>query len=215
MKIVVVADADGTLTTEDTLFNFFGSFGKRKRAKEVNRARPSKDVELVLEEIILERGKIPLDAFEKVGESAKLANGAEEFAAGCRKAGGVFVITCTYSPIARKIAGRLGISSENVFSTQVETAGGFVTGFLGPIMDGAEKKNALLEITDRIGLPLSCFVGLGDSASDAPFIRAIVEAGGLGLAVKRQDKLQKAGAWFVDGLDEAFVEIEKFAEELK
>ncbi len=143
-KLVVVSDLDGTLIGKDTLFEFFGMYGKRQRAEELNRLKDSSDVKTVLEEILAEQGPIPLSVFERVADSAWLKPGSLEFVKTLRDIGDLFLVTCTYGPIAQRLSKRLGIHSENVYCTELEIQDGRVTGFKGPVMDGAVKSSACL-----------------------------------------------------------------------
>ncbi|MBI5036406.1 haloacid dehalogenase-like hydrolase [Candidatus Micrarchaeota archaeon] len=200
-------DVDGTLAEGDTIFRLFSTFGKKERAEEINRVAPSEDVELVLEEILEEQGPIPMSDFEEEGRSAKFVEDAEELVRKCGSLGEVFLLTCTYEPIAMKIAERLGVRPENVFSTLLSIRNGFVVGFKGPIMDGEQKRTTLREICGS-GKKV---VGLGDSAADAPFLSEISARGGLALTVKPEKKLLEAGAVAVKDLFEAKERILEFA----
>lgn len=191
-KGIVVCDIDGTITKEDTLFAFFEEFGKLEQAKELDLEEPSSDVKKILDELAAKK-PIPIEKFYRIGKSAKLRKGAKNFFSKLRDSGfGIALVSATYEPIALKIAERACEKKAIVKATKVVTKEGFVEGFEGPLMEGPEKTKAIERISRGLGSPLSKFVGIGDGALDAPFIRRIVEAGGLGIAVSRIPGLLKS-----------------------
>lgn len=232
-RYVLVTDLDETLTTSDSIFDFFDLFGKTKEAKllykwslnsperisekygiPLNKIYPSMDVELVLKEILKNR-EIPTSVFEKLAKRTKFAKGARELVRSSKSLCEVFVLTCAYRPLAILLTRRLGVKKENVFSTNLRISKGKVAGFVGPIMDAETKATQIAEIQRITKVPLKRFIGLGDSASDAPFIGRITAAGGLGLAVKKQRQLESIGANFVKNLPEAIQEIKNFVQVMK
>lgn len=230
-RIALVTDVDRTLTRRDTILDFFGLFGKRQRAKTIwersisdpqrvaaefgiplKRVRPSIDVELVFKEILAETGPVPLSAFRETIQSAPMAPGAASFIRSCQALGDVFLLTSMHQPQADAFAVRMGLPAGNTYATALETDEDAATGFIGPVREGLIKAETLGAIRDKTALPLARFVGIGDSASDAPFIRRIVRQGGLGLAVTNDKSLQDAGAIAVNGLASAARMIQEFAE---
>ncbi|MDP2717702.1 MAG: HAD family hydrolase [Candidatus Micrarchaeota archaeon] len=233
-RIVTVSDIDETLTAEDSILAFFDRFGKRRRAEQVwqwSRAnpekiesefgiprsdvRPSMDVELVLKEILAEGNRIDVAEFEKTARSTALAPGAKKLMATASSLGDVFLLSAMFQPQAEAFARRLGVPAENAVATRLFISGRRVTGFLGPLMEGTAKADALDVIAKQTGIPLSRFAGIGDSASDAPFIRRIVRAGGLGMAVTGDTALNQAGAVRVENLAEAGKRLEAFGEKME
>jgi HAD superfamily phosphoserine phosphatase-like hydrolase len=208
-KIALVFDVDGTITKEDAIFQFFEVFGKRRNAEQIykwaksNPKRilkeygipekeiyPSIDVELILKEILAEKGAIPIEVFENVGKNVKLWKGAKEFFRyfGRNQQFEVFFITSEYRPIAETIAKRLGVPQENIFCTELKIKREKVVGFKGPVMESKEKLTALRQIAKR-GFPYSRIFAFGDSESDKYFIGEAVRKGGIGVAVRKKAEL--------------------------
>ena len=236
MKIVLATDVDGTLTEpgSDTIFDFFGLYEKKEESEELyewslnapekisakygiplDRVFPSIDVEILLKQIITEQDGVAQSVFEKIGREARLAEGARELVAEAQGMGAVFFLTCAFEPTALAIAKRLGVEEENVFCTRLEEHGGKVIGFKGPVMEAEVKRAALQDICGKTRAPLNRFVGLGDSSSDAPFVKGIIEAGGLGLVLGGNKKLLEAGAKPVENPWQALEEVKKFWRGLK
>jgi len=227
--IVTVSDIDGTITAEDSILAFFGRFGKRNRAEQLwkwskekperaaqelgiplNRVYPSMDIEVVFKEILEENGPVALDVFAEVAKGAALAKSAEAFIRTTQTWGEVVLLSAMFQPQAEAFAKRFGLPAQSAFATKLRRQGSCVTEFTGPVCEGQVKAETLETIREKTGVPLSRFVGIGDSASDAPFIKRIVQAGGLGLAVSKDAELKKAGALAVKSLDEAAGRIESF-----
>jgi HAD superfamily phosphoserine phosphatase-like hydrolase len=206
-KIAVVLDQDGTLTPNDTIFDFFDAFGKRELGERIyewsknaperierefgiprSKVYESIDVELVAREILRENGVIKKKVFYDIATNAKIFGGVERFITAIRGEGfPVFVASATYEPIARAFAKRVGIAVENVGATKMALdAGGNATGFVGPVMERGVKAEFVKAASRKAGVPLAQFVGIGDSASDDPFLNAISNAGGLSIKLNAE-----------------------------
>ncbi|MEK6954344.1 MAG: HAD family hydrolase [Candidatus Micrarchaeota archaeon] len=208
-KIALVFDVDETITKEDAIFQFFEVFGKRKEAEKIyewvksnpgriskefgiprSKIYPSIDVELILKEILNEKGEIPVEFFEQIGESARLAKGAKEFFQYFTKNRQfeVFFITSEYRPISESIAKRLGVPENNIFCTELKIERRKMVGFKGPVMESKKKLIALRQIAKR-GFAYSCIFAFGDSESDKYFIGEAVQKGGVGIVVRKNAEL--------------------------
>ena len=208
-KIAIACDVDGTLWAGDGIFSLFEKYGKRKRAEMIyalSKSDPKKlasqlgipaedispgiDAKIILEEIIRDSGPINADAFEKIASSAIFFDGVRDFFRKEQDAGSkMFLLSTGYSPFLDGIARRLGLSPSSVCGTELVVAGGFVIGFLGPVVEAGVKAEMINEISKRIGIPISSFVGIGDSASDKYFLREISQAGGLAISVRNNKEL--------------------------
>ena len=237
-KLAFVFDLDGTIVPADTVFEFFGLYGKKERAEKIyglscnapkklasecgicipaEKIYPGIDVEIVLGEIVEENGPIPLEKFEELALTVPLCKGAPEFFAKLREryGGNIFIVSSTFQPLGRAIAKRLGLDEENVLATRLREEGGRVIGFLGPVMEAGEKEIALRNAAARRKLSLKDFVAVGDGSQDWYFMKAVADAGGLGIAVSANRELvRKAGPKVVmeaPDFGKIWVEIEKFA----
>jgi HAD superfamily phosphoserine phosphatase-like hydrolase len=208
-KIALVFDVDETITKGDTIFQFFEVFGKRGKAERIYRwvksnpkrilkkygiplkeINPSIDIELVLKEILAEKGAISIEVFENIGKKAELAKGATEFFEyfGKKRQFEVFFITSEYRPIAETIAERLGVPEKNIFCTELKIRRGNVVDYKGPVMESRDKLRALKKISKR-GFAYSRIFTFGDSESDKYFIGEAVRKGGTGVAVRKNAEL--------------------------
>lgn len=61
-----------------------------------------------------------------------------------------------------------------------------------PIVTAARKRELLEQIAAELGVPLSEIMCVGDGANDLEMLNAVGEAGGLGVAFKAKEKVQKS-----------------------
>ncbi len=186
----VAADIDGTISKSNALSQFFGSFGKLGLSERMHRARANSDIKLALNLIAKQNHGIPLERFSDIARLADFFDAVPEFFDNVQKASGrVALVSAAYEPIAQAVARKAGIQEAIVCATRVKIRGNRVTGFLGPVMFGEVKASAVQEVSDELGVPLSRFVGLGDSESDAYFLRLISDSQGLAIAVSSKQQL--------------------------
>jgi phosphoserine phosphatase len=202
-----VLDQDGTLTPADTILDFYAAFGKRERGEKIyewsknapqrierefgipqSKVYESIDVELIAKEIFRENGAVKKRVFEEIASKAKIFDGVKEFVAAMRGEGfQVFVASATYEPISLAFAKRVGISTQNVGATKLELdSKGNAVGFVGPVMERGVKADFVRRTSKKTGVAWSRFVGIGNSASDDPFLDAISNAGGLSIKLNAE-----------------------------
>ena len=86
---------------------------------------------------------------------------------------------------ATLLASELGF--DEVRANYLESAHGRLTGrTAGKLVDATAKRQALIDLRDRLGIPASAVLAVGDGANDAPMI----EEAGLGIAYYGKPKLR-------------------------
>jgi HAD superfamily phosphoserine phosphatase-like hydrolase len=209
-KIALFFDMDETIIATDTIFAFFDKFGKKEKAEQVyewSKNNPEKvaemykipleevypgiDVELICKEIIAENDGIRLEVFEKLVAELPIYEGAENFFSDFMNKYGnnTFIVSSSFEPIAKGVAKRLGIPTENVIATKLLEENGMITKFIGPVIEAEKKELAVKTIAEKNNLMLKNCVGAGDGKHDHFFIRSITSAGGLGIAVSEDETL--------------------------
>jgi phosphoserine phosphatase len=120
---------------------------------------------------------VPVAALQSVlDERLRLNDGAEALLAACREHGlATLLVSGGFTFFADRVAERLGIDA--VRANVLETAEGTLTGRLvdqpwGDIVDGAMKRQTLLETCARLGVPPSRAIAVGDGANDLPMLGA-------------------------------------------
>ncbi len=189
--VLVAADVDGTIVENDTIFDFFEKYGMLEEAKAINEISPGADVSAVLRKIAAQN-ELDEGDFVKIADDAKIFAGAKEFFAkmqllGCR----VCLLTATYEPIARRVAGRLELENAVVCATRLAKSNGRIVGVEGRVMDAGEKRRALEIVCRRESIKPGNVVGIADSENDAPFMELVEENGGLCLWKPEYASLEK------------------------
>ena len=209
-EIALFFDMDETIIAKDTIFAFFEKFGKKEKGEEVyewSKNNPEKisqmygiskedvypgmDVELICKEIIKEHNGVPLESFEELVNELPFYPRAEQFFLEFKEKYGdnIFIVSSSYDPIAKGIAKKIGIPIENVVATKLLEEDGKITKFIGPVMEAEKKEEAIKKIAKENNIDLQNCVGAGDGKHDHFFIRAITNAGGLGIATSKNEML--------------------------
>lgn len=184
--ILIASDVDGTITPNDTIFDFFDKYGKREEAEELNAAVAGSDIAILLNKIA--RGnEVTEKDFTAIADHPVLFPGAMEFYKEMEEKGAkILLLSASYSPIVEGIAQRLKLKQPIVRATEVKWKNKVVYK-CGRVIEVEEKQKALLEVVEKEKMQLKKTVGIADSKSDRFFMNAIKEAGGLCLWVKRPD----------------------------
>lgn len=184
--ILIASDVDGTIVPNDTIFDFFGKYGKRGEAEKLNAAVAGSDIAILLNKIA--RGnEITEKDFTAIADNAALFPGAVEFYKEIERLGAeILLLSASYSPIVERIAQRLGLKQPIVRATEVKWKNGVVYK-CGRVIEVEEKQKALLEVIEKEKMQLKKTVGIADSKSDRFFMNAIKEAGGLCFWVRQPD----------------------------
>ncbi|MBL8336373.1 MAG: phosphoserine phosphatase SerB [Rhodoferax sp.] len=118
---------------------------------------------------------VPVDYLQQVyDERLQLNPGAAELLAACKAAGlATLLVSGGFTFFTDRVRDRLGI--DDTRSNVLEVANGRLTGRLvdqpwGDICDGEEKRRMLLATCERLGLPPSRAIAVGDGANDLPMM---------------------------------------------
>ena len=118
----------------------------------------------------------------------QLNPGAEQLIAAAHAAGlHVLLATGGFTWFAERLQRRLGLDS--IRANQLDIADGRLTGRTrGPIVDGAAKRQALLDACAELGCEPRQAIAVGDGANDLPMLGAA----GLGVAYRGKPAVQQA-----------------------
>lgn len=127
------------------------------------------------------------DALEEVRRSITFSPGARALCRALRRLG-CHLVLCSggFTALATTVQRELGI--DEVYANVLEVQDGHLTGrTLGPVVDGARKRDVLVETQKRLQCQLAQVVAVGDGANDLPMLHAA----GLGVAIHAKEKVQR------------------------
>ena len=194
-KALLVADMDSTLVVGETIVEMARAHEQAGVEAEVARLtdlamRGRLDFTAALmDRLALLRG-LPVAAVEEIGRTLKLMPGAEILCKTMAVQGArLVVVSGGFSAASAVLAQRLGL--HNHVANQLVHVDGVLTGGLGlPLVDGAYKREVLLQECAGLGLRRDQALAIGDGANDS----ALVSAAGLGLAFYGKPVLQNVAA---------------------
>lgn len=183
--MLIASDVDGTITPNDTIFDFFDKYGKRQEADGLNEAEAGSDISIILDRIAGEN-RVTEKEFDDIANNAALFPGAAEFYQELEEKGAkVLLLSASYTPIIKRISERIGLKRPVINATEIKWKTGLVDK-CGRVVEVGEKQKALLEVVAQGGMQLEKTIGIADSQSDRFFMGAIKEAGGRCFWVKGQ-----------------------------
>ena len=183
--VLIASDVDGTITPNDTIFDFFDKYNKRKEAEELNEAEAGSDISIIMDHIAREN-RVTEKEFVGIADKAILFPGAVEFYRELEEKGArILLLSASYTPIIKRISERLGLKKPVISATEIKWKNNLAEE-CGRVVEVEEKQTALLEVVAQEGMELKKTIGIADSESDRFFMGAITEAGGLCFWVKGQ-----------------------------
>ncbi len=188
---LLVLDMDSTLVNMETIDELGSATGMKARIAEITEAAMRGEIadyaESLRRRLQLLAGT-PESVLEDVWRRMELNPGARELIAAAKAAGlQVLLATGGFTWFARRLQLELGL--HEVRANELDIVDGRLTGrTLGPIVDGAGKRDALLDACRRLGCEPSRAIAIGDGANDLPML----DAAGLGVAYRGKPAVQQA-----------------------
>ena len=200
-------DMDSTLISIECVDELGDVMGKKAEIAAITEAAMRGEIadykESLRRRVALLRG-MPESALQKVhDERLRLTPGAERLLGALRAAGlHTLLVSGGFTFFAERVQARLGI--DEVRANVLEIEDGRLTGRMvdqpwGDICDGAEKRRALLQACERLGIEPRESIAVGDGANDLP----MMGAAGLSVAFHAKPKVRDAANVRIDdgGLD--------------
>ncbi|MBL8482821.1 MAG: phosphoserine phosphatase SerB [Rhodocyclaceae bacterium] len=164
-----VTDMDSTLITIECIDEIADMQGLKPQVAEITEAamRGELDFPASLRRRVALLAGLPEQALARVyDERLKLSPGAERLMRHLREAGVTTVLVSGgFTFFTERIKARLGF--DHAHSNTLEIVGGKLTGrVLGDIVDGAAKRDLLLQVRDAIGATREQTIAAGDGAND-------------------------------------------------
>ncbi len=188
---LLVLDMDSTLVNMETIDEIGTATGMKQRIAAITEAAMRGEIsdyaESLRQRLALLVGT-PEAVLEQVWQRMRLNPGARELIDAAKAAGlRVLLATGGFTWFAERLQRELGL--HEVRANSLDIVDGQLTGrTLGPIVDGAGKRQALLDACGRLGCQATRAIAIGDGANDLPMI----EAAGLGVAYRGKPAVQQA-----------------------
>jgi len=206
---LVAFDMDSTLISIECVDELADVVGRKAEVAAITEAAMRGEIadykESLRRRVALLRG-MPEAALQTVyDERLRLNPGVERFVGACRAAGlHTLLVSGGFTFFAERVKARLGL--DELRANVLEIDGGRLTGRMvdqpwGDVCDGAEKRRALLQACERLGIAPGQAIAVGDGANDLP----MMAAAGLSIAfhAKPAVRAQAAVAITEGGLDRA------------
>ena len=188
---LLVLDMDSTLVNMETIDELGSATGMKERIAEITEAAMRGEItdyaQSLRRRLELLAGT-PESVLEQVWQRMQLNPGAEQLIDAAHAAGlHVLLATGGFTWFAERLQRRLGLDS--IRANQLDIADGCLTGRTrGPIVDGAAKRQALLDACADLGCEPRQAIAVGDGANDLPMLGAA----GLGVAYRGKPAVQLA-----------------------
>ncbi len=196
-KKLLVSDMDSTLVGQECIDELADFAGKKDEIAAITEAAMQGDLDFptALRERVAALNGLNFGAIERCRlERITHNEGARTLVRTMRDRGaGTLLVTGGFHDFADPLAAELGFTE--VRANYLESAHGRLTGRVaGEIVDADAKRQALIDLRDKLGLSREEVLAVGDGANDAPMI----EEAGLGLGYRAKPRL----AAVADGLIE-------------
>jgi phosphoserine phosphatase len=199
-KRLLVADMDSTMVAQECIDELADFAGKKAEIAAVTEAAMQGDLDFAtaLRERVLALNGLSFGAVERCRVERIHHNpGARTLVQTMRARGAAaLLVTGGFHDFADPLAAELGFT--DVRANYLESAHGRLTGRVaGEIVDADAKRQALIGLRDRLGLPREAVLAVGDGANDAPMIG---EAG-LGVGYRAKPRLRAAADALIEHND--------------
>jgi phosphoserine phosphatase len=141
--------------------------------------------------------ELPVSVLDEAASRIRLMPGARALLATLRAAG---VRTALVSGGFTVFAGRIGaeLGFEQIVANRLDIADGRLAGTVAPpILTRETKRDTLVELAQRYGVPPMATLAIGDGANDLPMLNAA----GLGIAFHAKPAVAAASRWRLDHAD--------------
>jgi phosphoserine phosphatase len=170
---LLVMDMDSTLIAIETIDELADLVGLKTEVAAITEAAMRGEIEYddsLRQRVAVLKG-LGEDALQRVyDERVTLTPGAEKLLAAAKRAGvKTLLVSGGFTYVTDRLQTRLGLDYAR--SNCLELVDGRLTGVVaGEIVNAERKREALLEVRDRLGLSREQIIGIGDGANDLKFM---------------------------------------------
>jgi phosphoserine phosphatase len=198
-KRVFVADLESTIIENEMLDELADFVGLRAHVAEITRRAMNGELDFaaaLAERVALLKG-LPVSVLDEAATHIRLMPGARALLATLRTAGvRTALVSGGFTVFANRIGAELGF--EHVVANRLDIADGRIVGTVAaPILTRETKRDTLVQLARRHGVPLTATLAIGDGANDLPML----DAAGLGIAFHAKPAVAAASRWRLDHAD--------------
>ena len=199
---LAVFDLDSTLIEQEVIDELASTIGAGAAVAAITERamRGELDFAASLEARVRLLEGVRADVWDALKPRITFARGARELCCGLKRLGvKMAVFSGGFQPIAEWVKGELGL--DRAVANQLRESPStekfpfaHLTGVLAPgvpIVTAERKRRLLEEFAAEQRVPLSEALCVGDGANDLDMIRAVGDSGGLGIAFKAKEKVQR------------------------
>ena len=197
-SLLVVTDVDSTLIRDEVielLARAVGPDAERHVAAVTERAmRGELDFAASLAERLLMLEGLPVSVLDEAREQVTVTDGVPELIAEVHARGGrIAAVSGGFHEVLDPLAAELGI--DHARANRLEVADGRLTGrSIGPVIDGAAKRDTLESLRLNLGVPRERVMAVGDGANDV----LMMEAAGISVAFCAKPLVREAATNAID-----------------
>ncbi|NYE03162.1 phosphoserine phosphatase [Kineosphaera limosa] len=197
--VLVVSDVDSTFIRDEVIELFARHAGVEEQVAKVTAAamRGELDFTQSLHARVKALAGLPVEVIHDVRREVRLTEGAAEFVAGLAAGGHTLaLVSGGFEEVVTPLAARMGIG--HVVANRFEVADGRFTGRVaGRVVDRRVKAATLVELAQRLGIPVENTVAVGDGANDLDML----SVAGTGIAFCAKPVLREAADIVIDRPD--------------
>jgi len=170
---LLVMDMDSTLITIETIDELADLVGRKAEVAAVTAQAMRGEIEYdeSLRRRVAVLKDLPESALDRVYvERVRLSPGAERLISAVKRAGiRILLVSGGFTQVTARLQERLGL--DHVHANTLTVADGRLTGGItGRIVNADGKREALIELRDRLGFRRDQVIGMGDGANDLKFM---------------------------------------------
>jgi phosphoserine phosphatase len=189
-KSLFLADMDATMVAEETLDELAGYAGLKDRIAAITARAMNGELDFhaaLRERVALLKG-LPVAALAETACKVTFNPGAEILIATLRSHGvHCVLVSGGFTYFTERVAAALGFDEHH--GNRLDISGGSLSGLVAePILDKSFKRQCLEATAQRLGIPMSQTVAIGDGANDLPMLATA----GLGVGWRSKTVLREA-----------------------
>jgi phosphoserine phosphatase len=198
-KRLLVADMESTIIENEMLDELADFIGRRRQVSEITRRAMNGEIDFAtsLKERVGLLAGVADHALERAAERIRLRAGARQLIATMRSVGAVTALVSSgFMIFAERVAAELGF--DHVEANRLDLAADRIAGTVSaPIVTGETKRQILLALAAKHGVPLQQSMAVGDGANDL----SMLTAAGMGVAFHAKPLVAARARWRLDHAD--------------